>query len=74
MSRYVNKVFLLDKKCTGIMMELSPRNTCRLLFKTLRTMTVPSQYILSLIKFLFNNFEYLSCNNTIHTKFTRNGL
>jgi hypothetical protein len=42
------------------------------IFKNLITLTVPSQYILSLTKFLVNNLEYFTFNNTIHPKHTRN--
>jgi hypothetical protein len=42
------------------------------IFKNLRILTVPSQYILSLMKFLVNNLECFTFNSIIHTKFTRN--
>jgi hypothetical protein len=66
------EVFLLQKSIIRIMMGISPRNTCRPLFKSLRIMTVSSQYILSLMKFLLNNLECFTFNNGIHTNFTRN--
>jgi hypothetical protein len=68
----VTKVSLLQKSIIRIMMGISPRNTCRPLFKSLRIMTVSSQYILSLMKFLVKNLECCTFNNGIHTNFTRN--
>jgi len=56
------------------MMGISAKIIYRQLFKTLRILTVPLQYILFLMKFLVNNLEYFLFNNTIHTKFTRNRM
>jgi hypothetical protein len=64
--------FLLEKSIIRIMMGVSPRNTCRSLFKSLRIMIVSSQCILSLIKFLVKNLGCFTFNNGIHTNFTRN--
>jgi hypothetical protein len=68
----ITKVSLLQKSIIRIMMGISPRNTCSPLFKSLRIMTVFTQYILSLIKFLAKNLECFTFNNGIHTNFTRN--
>jgi hypothetical protein len=70
----VTKVFLLQKSIIRIMMGIRPRNTCRPLFKSLRIMTVSSQYILALMKFLVKNLECFMFNNGIHTNFTRNRM
>jgi hypothetical protein len=67
-----NKVSLLQKKIIRIMMGINPRSTCKPFFKNLTILTVPSQYILSLMKFLVHNLEYFTFNSIIHTKFTRN--
>jgi hypothetical protein len=67
-----NKVFLLQKKIIRTMMGINPRSTCKPFFKNLRILTVPSQYILYLTKFLVNNLEYFTFNSITHTKFTRN--
>jgi hypothetical protein len=64
--------FLIQKKIIRTMMGINPISTCRPLFKNLRILTVPSQYILSLMKFSINNLEYITFNNITHTKFTRN--
>jgi len=47
------------------MMGISPRRTCRPLFKTLRMLTVPSQNILSVMKCLVNNLDYFLFNDVI---------
>ena len=41
------------------------------LFKTLEILTMPSQYILSLMTFLANNLEYFSFQSSIHEINTR---
>jgi hypothetical protein len=69
-----NKVFLLQKKIIRIMTGINPRTTCRSLFKNLKILTVSSQYILSLMKFLVSNLKYFTFNNIIHCKFTRNRM
>jgi hypothetical protein len=42
------------------MMGINSRSSGRKIFKTLKTLTVPSQYILSLMTFLAYNLEYLT--------------
>jgi hypothetical protein len=56
------------------MMGISAKIIYRPFFKILRLLTVPLQYILSLMKFLVNNLENFLFNNTIHTKFTTNRM
>jgi hypothetical protein len=73
-STHTNKVFLLQKKIIRTMLGINPRSTRRPLLKNLRKLTVPSQYILSLMKFLVNNLEYFTLNSIIHIKFTRNRM
>jgi hypothetical protein len=45
------KIFTLQKRIIRIMMGAHPRNACRKLFKKLEILTVPSQYIYSLMSF-----------------------
>ena len=74
MQQILIKFFSNKRNLVRIMMGISPRSTCKPLFMGLRILSVPSQYTLSLMKVLVNNLKYLSCNNTIHTKFTRNRM
>jgi hypothetical protein len=47
------------------------RASCKPLFKTLGILTLPSQYILSLITFLAKNLEYFTFQSSIHEINTR---
>jgi hypothetical protein len=44
---------------------------CKPLFKTLGILTMPSQYVLSLMTFLANNLEYFTFQSSIHEINTR---
>jgi predicted membrane protein len=50
-SSYSRKIFTLQKRIIRIMMGAHPRTSCRELFKKLEILTVPSQYIYSLMSF-----------------------
>jgi hypothetical protein len=54
-------------------MGMKHRESCRPAFKKLRILTLTSQYILSLMTLVANNFEYLTFNYIIHNKLTRHG-
>jgi len=56
------------------MMGINSRSSGSPVFKTLKTLTVPSQYISSLMTFLAYNLEYLMFINTLHSKYTWRGL
>jgi hypothetical protein len=47
------------------------RESCKTLFKTLGILTMPSQYILSLMTFLVNKLEYFTFQSSIHEINTR---
>jgi len=51
-----NKVFLQQKRTVRTKLGINPLSKCKPYFKTLGIMTLPSQYILSLMEFLINNF------------------
>jgi hypothetical protein len=70
----IYKVFRLLKQAIWIMMGINSRSSGRTIFKTLKTLTVPSQYILSLMTFLAYNLEYLTFINTLHSKYAWRGL
>jgi hypothetical protein len=50
------------------------KTSCKPLFQSLELMTVTSQYILSLMKFLLQNQEKLTSNTEVHNINTRNKL
>ena len=55
-----------------IMSGMGPRSSCRNLFKKLRILPVPCQYILSLMLFIIDNQQDFSTNAHIHGLDTRN--
>jgi hypothetical protein len=59
-------VFWLHKKVVRIMAGAKSRALCKPLFKTLQILTLPSQYILSLMTFLAHNLEYFTFNSSLH--------
>jgi hypothetical protein len=67
------KVFWLQKVVI-IMAEPKSRVSCKPLFKTLETLTLPSQYTLSLMTFLAHNLEYFAFNSSVHNNDIRKRL
>jgi len=70
----IYRVFKLQKKAIWIMMGINSRRSGRPIFKTLKTLTIPSKYISSLMTFLTYNLKYFMFINTLHSKYTRRGL
>jgi len=70
----MQKVFLAQKKIIRIMTGSRPRTSCRPLIESLGILTVPSQYILSLMNFLLQNQERFTPNTEVHNFNTRNKL
>jgi hypothetical protein len=68
------KVFLAQKKVIRIMIGSRPRTSCKPLFQSLGILTIPSQYILSLMEFLLLNQDMFTSNIEVHTINTRNKL
>jgi hypothetical protein len=68
------KVFLAQKKVIRIMTGSRPRTSCKPLFQSLGILTLPSQYILSLMEFLLQNQEVFTSNIEVHNINTRNKL
>jgi hypothetical protein len=64
----VTRVFKLQKKAVRIMRGVNSRSLCRPIFKTLKILTVPAQYILSLMTFLVQNSEYFIFNHSTETR------
>jgi hypothetical protein len=54
------------------MVGAHPRTSCRRLFKNLKILPVPSQYIYSLMNFFANNQENFQRNSSVHNINTRN--
>ena len=68
------KVFLAQKKIIRIMTGSRPRTSCKPLFQSLGILTVPSQYILTLMNFVLQNQERYAPNIEVHNFNTRNKL
>jgi len=67
-----NKIFLAQKKIVRIMTGSRPKTSCKLLFQSLGILTITSQYILSLMKFLLQNQEKFTSNMEVHNINMRN--
>jgi hypothetical protein len=50
-SSYGKKIFTLKKRIVRMLVGAHPRTSCRRLFKKIDILTVPSQYIYSLMSF-----------------------
>ena len=71
-SSYSKKIFTLQKRIIRIMVGAHPRTSCRRLFKKFEILTVPSQYIHSLMSFFIGNQEKFQTNSSVHNINTRN--
>jgi hypothetical protein len=56
------KTFQIQTKIIRIMTGTAPRISCKPLFRTLETLTMPSQYILSIMISLVNYLEHFTSN------------
>ena len=64
-------IFLLQKRIIRIMMGSAPRASCQRLVKELGILTVTSQYILSLRRFLVSNLDIYKFNSSVYEMHTR---
>jgi len=71
-SSHSKRIFTLQKRIIRIMADAHPRTSCRRLFKKLEILTVPSQYICSLMSFFVGNQEKFQTNSSVHNINTRN--
>jgi hypothetical protein len=71
-SHYRANIFKIQKRIIRIIANKGKRDSCRQLFKTLHILTVPSQYIFSLLVFVIKNRGLFSSNSEIHYINTRN--
>jgi hypothetical protein len=71
-SRYSVKVFLIHKRMIRIITNLTPRDSCRVMFKELRILPFYSQYIYSVLIYLPGNIQLYTMNKEVHNYNTRN--
>jgi hypothetical protein len=65
------RIFLEQKRIIRIMIGSSTRTTCKMLFRKLKILTLISQYILSLMRFLSSNWDIFTFNSSVHNINTR---
>jgi hypothetical protein len=68
------RVFHQQKRIIRIMTGSNSRTSCKPLFRSLVILTLPSKYILSLMKLLLQNMANYIYNFTVHGINTRNKL
>jgi len=68
------RIFQKQKRIIRIMTGSTSRISRRTLFKKLQILTLTSQYILSLIRFLSSNLEIYNFNTSVHNINTRHKL
>jgi len=65
------RIFQQQKRIVRIMAGSTSRISCRTLFWELEILTLTSQYILSLMRFLLSNLEFFAFNTSVHSINTR---
>jgi hypothetical protein len=65
------KIFKTQKKIIRIIAGCRSRGSCRDLFKNLKILPLPSQYILSLLLFVIYNRDKFKVNSDVHNINTR---
>jgi hypothetical protein len=71
-SHLSNNIFKIQKRALRIMTNKSKRESCRLLYNQLQILTLPSQYIFSLLIFVVKNKDLFLLNSEVHTINTGN--
>ena len=71
-SHLSSNIFKIQKRVIRIITNKSKRDSCRQLYKQLQILTLPSQYILSLLVFVAKNRDLFLSNSEIHDINTRN--
>jgi hypothetical protein len=66
-------IFRLQKKILSIITNISKNESCRKLFSNLNILTLQSQYIFSLLCFVYNSKDRFTRNLDIHEINTRRG-
>ena len=67
-------IFKIQKRVIRIITNKPRRESCRHLFKQLKIMTLPSQYIFSVLMFIAENRNLFTFNKDIHSFNTRNSF
>ena len=70
-SRNSITIFKIQKRIIRIIMNVNSKTSCRNLFKKLKILPLPSQYIYSLMIFVVKNNELFITNANVHKNFTR---
>jgi len=63
----------MHKRVIRIIMGCGTRDSCRILFKKLKILSLTSHYLLSLLIFVVNNRDQFLINSEIHNVNTRHG-
>jgi hypothetical protein len=71
-SRYSVKVFMIQKRMIRIMTNLTPTDSCRVMFKELKILPLFSQYIYSVLIYLAGNIQLYTMNKEVHHSNMRN--
>ena len=71
-SHLSSNIFKIQKTVIRIITNKSKRDSCRQLYKQLQILTLPSQYILSLLVFVAKNRDLFLSNSKIHDINTHN--
>jgi len=66
-----NSIFKMQKRIISIITHTSSRDSCRHLFKQLQILSLPSQYIFSLLVFVNKNRGLFQSNSEIYDLNTR---
>jgi len=64
-------ILRIQKRIIRIMTNGSKRDSCRQLYKQLQILTLPGQYILSLLLFVIKYSEFFPLNSDFHDRNTR---
>ena len=70
-AHHTNSIFKIQKRIVRIITNSSRHDTCQQLFKHLQTLSLPSQYIFSLLVFVIKNRDFFHSNSEIHNLNTR---
>ena len=70
-SNLSNNIFKLQKRTIRIITSKSKSDSCRQLYKQLQILTLPAQYILSLVMFVVKNRDFFPSNSEIYDRNTR---
>jgi hypothetical protein len=68
------KIVTLQMENVRLMAGIKHRNSCRSMFKRLVILTLPCEYIFSLLLFIVNNQEHFQTNSTVYSVNTWNKI